>query len=99
MIIAKRDGTLVKSKVQQLQVFDGLGRKNAEDADAGDIVALIGLESVDIGDTICDPLDPHPLEATEIEPPTLTMMFKRERFAVLRQGRQVRHQPKSSANG
>ncbi len=76
VIIAKRDGTQVKSKVQQLQVFDGLGRKNADEAAAGDIVALIGLESVDISDTICDPLDPHPLEATEIEPPTLTMMFK-----------------------
>ena len=76
VIIAKRDETQVKSKVQQLQVFDGLGRKNAEEAYAGDIVAMIGLESVDISDTICDPLDPHPLEATEIEPPTLTMMFK-----------------------
>ena len=74
--LSKRDGSLVKTKVQQLQVFDGLGRKNAEDAAAGDIVALIGLEAVDIGDTVCDPLDPHPLEATEIEPPTLTMMFK-----------------------
>jgi GTP-binding protein len=76
VIVAKRDGTQVKSKVQQLQVFAGLGRKNADDAAAGDIVAMIGLESVDISDTICDPLDPHPLEATEIEPPTLTMMFK-----------------------
>jgi GTP-binding protein len=73
--IVRRDGTKIKSKVQQVQVFEGLGRKNVEEARAGDIVALIGLESVDIGDSICDPTNPQPLEATEIEPPTLTMMF------------------------
>src|SRR4051795_6542857 len=73
--IVKRDGSIVKSKVQQLQVFDGFGRKNAEEAAAGDIVALIGLESVDISDSICDIVNPQPLEPEEIEPPTLTMMF------------------------
>src|SRR5687767_4401069 len=73
--IVKRDGTQQKSKVQQLQVFDGFGRKNAEEAAAGDIVALIGLESVDIGDSICDFANPQPLDPEEIEPPTLTMMF------------------------
>src|SRR3954467_419913 len=73
--IVKRDGSIVKSKLQQLQVFDGFGRKNAEDAAAGDIVALIGLESVDIADSICDAMNPQPLEAEEIEPPTLVMMF------------------------
>src|SRR3954470_75831 len=52
--VVKRDGSIVKSKMQQLQVFDGFGRKNAEDAAAGDIVALIGLDSVDISDSICD---------------------------------------------
>src|SRR4030095_11499415 len=73
--VVKREGEQVKSKAQQVQVFDGLGRKTVEEASAGDIVALIGLDSVDIGDSICDFLNPQPLEATEIEPPTLTMMF------------------------
>jgi GTP-binding protein len=73
--VIKRDGATVKTRVAQLQVFDGFGRKNADSAFAGDIVALIGLYSVDIGDSICDPLNPQPLEAEEIEPPTLTMMF------------------------
>src|SRR5688572_17329897 len=73
--MVKREGAMAKSKVQQLQVFDGFGRKDAEEAEAGDIVALIGLDSVDIGDSICDFLNPQPLEATEIEPPTLVMMF------------------------
>src|SRR5207248_1777308 len=79
-IIRRRDeGTdedhSVLSKVAQVQVFDGLGRKDVESASAGDIVALVGLESVEIGDSICDPLNPMPLESQEIEPPTLTMMF------------------------
>ena len=73
--IVKRDGSMVKSKIQQLQVFDGFGRKNADEAAAGDIVALIGLESVDISDSICDFQNPQPLDPEEIEPPTLTMMF------------------------
>src|SRR3954454_13102989 len=73
--IVKRDGEKVKSKVPQLQVFDGFGRKNAEDAAAGDIVAIIGLESVDISDSVCDFANPEALEPEDIEPPTLTMMF------------------------
>ncbi len=73
--VCRRDGSQIKSKLQQVQAFDGLGRKNVDDAFAGDIVALIGLESVDIADTICDFANPQPLEATAIEPPTLTMMF------------------------
>src|SRR5438128_5250761 len=73
--VVKRDGSIVKSKMQQLQVFDGFGRKNAEEAAAGDIVALIGLDSVDITDSICDPLNPQPLVLEDVEPPTLKMMF------------------------
>jgi GTP-binding protein len=74
--VCRREGGQVKTKVQQLQMFDGLGRKNADGGEAGDIVALIGLDQVDIGDTIADFQNPQPLEVTEIEPPTLTMMFK-----------------------
>ena len=73
--MVKRDGTPVKTKVQQVQVFDGLGRRNVDEVAAGDIVGLIGIDSIDIGDSICDPVNPQPLQATEIEPPTLTMMF------------------------
>src|SRR5262249_20709507 len=73
--VCKRDGEKVQSKVQQVQAFDGLGRKDVEEAEAGDIGALIGFESGDMSDSICDPVDPQPLEAQEIEPPTLTMMF------------------------
>ncbi len=75
VIVAKRDGTQVKSKVVQVQAYDGLGRVNVDEAVAGDIVNLIGLESVDISDSICDPANPIPLDFQAIEPPTLTMMF------------------------
>src|SRR3954470_13992842 len=75
LVIVKRDGEQVKTKVQQVQAFDGFGRKNVDEAAAGDIVALIGLESVDISDSICDPVNPQPLEPEDVEPPTLTMMF------------------------
>lgn len=75
VMICRRDGSQIVCKAQQVQVFDGLERKTVDEASAGDIVALVGLESVEIGDSICDPLDPHPLPAPEIEPPTLTMMF------------------------
>jgi GTP-binding protein len=73
--VVKRDGSIVKSKVAQVQSFDGLGRKDVEVSEAGDIVALIGLESVDISDSICEAINPQPLEFQDIEPPTLTMMF------------------------
>jgi len=75
VIVAKRSGELVKAKAQQVQVFDGFGRKNVDEAIAGDIVAIIGLDQVDMGDSICDPLNPQPLQAQDVEPPTLTMMF------------------------
>ena len=73
--ICRRDGQQIASRVLQVQVFDGLGRTTVEEAEAGDIVALVGLETVEIGDTICDPMEARPMEALEIEPPTLTMVF------------------------
>jgi GTP-binding protein len=73
--VVKRDGSIVKTKVQQVQAYEGLGRKNVDDCSAGDICSLIGLESVDINDTICDVATPIALESQDIEPPTLTMMF------------------------
>jgi GTP-binding protein len=75
VVIVDREGKQTKSKVLEVQEFEGFGRKKVDEAYAGDIVALVGLEKVDIGDSICDPADIRPLEASDIEPPTLTMMF------------------------
>ena len=75
VVVVDREGKETKTKVQEVHEFEGFGRKKVEMASAGDIVALVGLEKVDIGNTICDPMDVRPLEASDIEPPTLTMMF------------------------
>ncbi|MGC4033040.1 MAG: translational GTPase TypA [Tepidisphaeraceae bacterium] len=75
VLLSKRDESLVKAKVGQLQSFDGFGKKNIDEAAAGDIVALIGLENVDMGDCVCDATNPQPLKPLDVEPPTLTMLF------------------------
>ena len=68
-------GTLEPAKITGLQVFDKLGRVDAEEATAGDIAAIHGLESVEIGDTICDPGRPLPLPRVTVDEPTLSMIF------------------------
>jgi GTP-binding protein len=68
-------GSLVPAKVVGLQVFDKLGRVDAEEATAGDICAISGVEDVEIGDTICDPADARPLERLSVDEPTLSMVF------------------------
>ncbi len=75
VVVVDREGKQTKTKVLEVHEFEGFGRKKIDEARAGDIVALVGLEKVDIGNTICDPTDVRPLEASDIEPPTLTMMF------------------------
>jgi GTP-binding protein len=68
-------GGLEQAKVVGLQLFDKLGRVDAEHATAGDIAAIHGLEDVEIGDTICDPEDPRPLDRVKVDEPTLSMVF------------------------
>ncbi len=55
--------------------FDGLKRVEVEEASAGDIIAIAGMEDVDIGETIADPADPTPLPFVSIEEPTISMNF------------------------
>ena len=52
--LAKRDGSLVKTKIKDLMVFEGLGKAKAEHVECGEICALVGIEGFEIGDTICD---------------------------------------------
>jgi GTP-binding protein len=68
-------GGLVPAKVTGLQLFDKLGRVDAEEATAGDIAAVSGLEDVEIGDTLCDPVDARPLPRLAVDEPTLSMVF------------------------
>lgn len=73
--LAKRDGTLVKSKIKELHTFEGLGRKQVDAVSSGDICALIGIDNFEIGDTICDYEQPEPLTPIAIDEPTMSMLF------------------------
>jgi GTP-binding protein len=68
-------GTLVPAKLVGVQSFDKLGRVDVEEATAGDIAAVSGIEDVEIGDTICDAADPRPLPRLTVDEPTLSMVF------------------------
>jgi GTP-binding protein len=69
------DGGLVPAKAVTVQVFDKLGKVDVEEATAGDIAAVSGIEDVEIGDTICDPADARPLPRLAVDEPTLSMVF------------------------
>ena len=73
--LCKRDGSIVKTRIKELDVFEGLGRTKVEKVSSGDICALIGIESFDIGDTITDLENPEPLDPIAIDEPTMSMLF------------------------
>lgn len=73
--LMQADGAVTKSKVDQVQLFDNLGRADTDEAAAGDLVALVGLPDPAIGDTVSDPDTPIALERVEVDEPTLSMKF------------------------
>ena len=73
--LAKRDGSFVKTKIKELQTFEGLGRKKTEAVSSGDICAIIGIDDFEIGDTVCDYDNPEPLPTIAIDEPTMSMLF------------------------
>ncbi len=73
--LVKRDGTKVNSRLKELFAFEGLGKKKVESADAGEIIAMVGLENFEIGDTVTDPEVPEALPAISIDEPTMSMLF------------------------
>jgi len=75
VVLIKRDGTQVKTLARQLYVFDNLGRREVKEVVCGDICAVVGLESVDIGDTLADADHPEPLPIIAVDDPTLSMSF------------------------
>ena len=76
ILVVKNDGSRAMSQVKQLFTFDYLGRKECTEAVAGDIAAVVGVESTDIGDVYTDPENPVELEPIEIDPPTLSIIFE-----------------------
>jgi len=73
--LLKRDGTQVTTTIKKLLVFDNLGRAEVQSVQCGDICAVVGLDGVDIGDTIADPEHPEPLPLLAVDEPTLSMSF------------------------
>ncbi|MCL2561305.1 MAG: translational GTPase TypA [Rikenellaceae bacterium] len=74
--LAKRDGeTMVRTRIKELMVFDGLGKSKVEQAASGEICALVGIDGFEIGDTVCDADAPEPLAPIAIDEPTMSMLF------------------------
>jgi GTP-binding protein len=75
VVLMHTDGTQTKSRIKELNLFDGLGRKKVDEVKAGDICAIIGFESFNIGDTIADAAAPEALPTIAIDEPTMSMLF------------------------
>ncbi|MDR0538358.1 MAG: translational GTPase TypA [Tannerellaceae bacterium] len=75
IILCKRDGTMAKSRIKEVNVFEGLGRAKVGSALSGDICALIGIENFEIGETVCDAATPEALPSIDIDEPTMSMLF------------------------
>ena len=73
--LVDRNGKITKSRIKELNIFEGLGRRKVDIVEAGDICAIIGLESFNIGDTIADALKPEALPFIAIDEPTMSMLI------------------------
>ncbi len=73
--IIKRDGTVNNVGIKQLLVFEGLERKEVTEVPTGEICAVVGVEDIDIGDTIADASNPEPMPVIAIDEPTISMNF------------------------
>ena len=74
--LAKRDGeTMLKTRIKELWVFEGLSKKKVEEVHCGEICSLMGIEGFEIGDTVCDFENPEPLPPIAIDEPTMSMLF------------------------
>ncbi len=73
--LVKRDGTVTKSRIKEVFIFEGLGRKKVSEVQTGDICALVGVEGFEIGDTVSDLENPEGLKSIAIDEPTMSMLF------------------------
>lgn len=73
--LAKKDGSMVKTKIKELHTFSGMGRAKVDEVKSGDICALVGIDGFEIGDTICDIDTPEALKPIAIDEPTMSMVF------------------------
>lgn len=75
VILCKRDGSQVKSKIKEVDDFEGLGRTKVPSVSSGDICAIIGIDNFEIGETITDLEHPEALPTIAIDEPTMSMLF------------------------
>jgi GTP-binding protein len=75
LCIIKRDGSIRQVTINQLFIFEGIVRTEVEEVFSGDICAIVGVEDIDIGDTIADAENPEPLSIIDIDEPTISMYF------------------------
>ena len=75
IVLMQADGTIKKSKVKELYVFEGMGKKKVTEVLAGDLCAVVGLDDFNIGDTISDPENPEALPVISVDEPTMHMLF------------------------
>lgn len=75
MGLTKRDGSIKRVRIKELQLFEGLGRQKVEEVHAGELCAVVGLEGFEIGDTLTDFENPEPLPRISIDEPTMNMLF------------------------
>ena len=73
--LMQADGTIKKSKVRELYVFEGMGKKKVSEVVAGDLCAVVGIEDFNIGDTIADAENPEALPVISVDEPTMNMLF------------------------
>ena len=76
--ICKKDGTIQNIKIGKLYTYVGLKRVETEVANCGDIIAITGLEGINIGETVADPLNPEKIPFVDIDEPTVSMMYNKE---------------------
>ena len=75
VMLCKRDGSKVKTRIKELHTFTGLGRSKTNEVKSGDICALVGIDGFEIGDTIADLQNPEPMKPIAIDEPTMSMVF------------------------
>ena len=74
--LVKRDGTVRRNTIKELYTFEGLGKERTKNpVKAGDIVAIMGLEDFEIGDTVADLENPEALPPIQVDEPTMSMLF------------------------
>ncbi|MCH2023044.1 MAG: translational GTPase TypA [Saprospiraceae bacterium] len=73
--LVRRDGSIDKTRIKALYVFDGLGKKETKEVECGDLCTVFGIEKFDIGDTISDAEKPEGLAPIAIDEPTMSMLF------------------------